>query len=44
MPRKTSNPVAKNVRTFNRAVVHTDRKKRERSGYGKHKVPVHKIS
>ena len=34
---KTKNPVAKHARTFNKAHVMTDRKKREKAGYSKHK-------
>ena len=35
--KKTKNPVAKHARTFNKATVMTDRKKREKAGYTKHK-------
>jgi hypothetical protein len=31
------NPVAKNCRRFNKAVVMVDRRKRDRRGYRKHK-------
>ena len=35
--KKTKNPVARHARTFNKATVMTDRKKREKAGYTKHK-------
>lgn len=34
---KTRNPVAKHCRTFNKARIQVDRKKRQKSGYRKHK-------
>lgn len=38
--RDKSNPVAKHARTYNKAKVFTDRKKRKKSGYTKHKGKV----
>lgn len=35
----SKNPVAKNARKFNKAAVHTDRKKAMKKGYEKHKRP-----
>lgn len=37
---KTRNPVAKHLRQFNKATVQTDRKKRAKNGYKKHKVSI----
>jgi|SaaInl5LU_22_DNA_1037371.scaffolds.fasta_scaffold09043_4 hypothetical protein len=36
--RKTKNPVAKHARSFNKATVHTDRKKALKRGYTKFKA------
>jgi len=38
---KKRNLVAKNMRQFNRAVRHKDRKKSLKQGYQKHKKPCH---
>jgi len=32
-----NNPVAKHARTYNKAVVHTDKKKAAKRGYNKHR-------
>lgn len=37
---KTNNYVAKHCRKYNKAVVHTDRKKASKRGYRKHKGQI----
>jgi hypothetical protein len=34
--KRKPNPVAKHLKTFNKAVVHIDRKKAQKKGYKKH--------
>ena len=36
------NPVAKHARKFNKAAVHTDKKKAQKKGYVKHKKDINK--
>lgn len=42
--KRVKNPVARTARRYNVATVHTDRKKRQRSGYAKHKTPIQNLS